>query len=110
MYFLIELLEDLSKFMLRHLPQICAALTATLMAVYGTDINKKVRHNTAKWHFLARFALFVFLCSFGYGAISYFATRLFIWILQQVSLWLLAPLIICIFLVVGLLAEDKNKI
>ena len=110
MHFLLNLSESLSRLMADYLPQICAALTATLMAIYGTDINRMVRRSTAKWHFLARFALFVFLCAFGYGTLSVFATWVFIWILKKVSLSLLAPLIICIFIVVGLLAEEKNKI
>jgi hypothetical protein len=104
------LVVKLSQFMREYLREISGALVATFLALYGGYINEWVKSLMKNYHFLARFAVFVLLCAFGYGALSVYTAVFVKGLLRQFTdLWL-APVIILCFLAIGLLAEEKKKI
>jgi hypothetical protein len=105
-----SLIADLSQFMRKYLHEISAALVATFLALYGGYINEWMKSLMKNYHFIARFAVFVLLCAFGYGAISVYAALSVKLLLAQIAdLWL-APTVVVCFLVIGLVAEKKRKI
>lgn len=66
----------LAVFLRGHLPSIAVGLVATILVIYGNSMNKFFRQQTKSMHFIARFTLFVLLCSAGYGFLSSQAVKL----------------------------------
>lgn len=63
-------LHALAQFFRSHIPSIAVGLVATILVIYGGAINRFFRKWTRSMHFVGRFALFVVLCSAGYGFLS----------------------------------------
>lgn len=63
-------IHDFAVFLRGHMPSIAVGLVATILVIYGSPMNKFFRKQTKSMHFLARFTLFVLLCSAGYGFLS----------------------------------------
>lgn len=63
-------------FLRDHIPSIAVGLVATILVIYGNKINGFFRKQTKSLHFVARFALFILLCSAGYGFLSSQAVKL----------------------------------
>lgn len=70
MKILMMFVHDFAGFLRGHLPSIAVGIVATILVVYGNQINGFFRKQTKSLHFLARFTLFVLLCSAGYGFLS----------------------------------------
>lgn len=105
-----HLFEAASRGMRPYLPQVALAITSTVLAIYGGDINKAVKDAVKSYPFIARLAVFVMLVAFGYGAINLLVSH---WLAQLMGLfgnfWLM-PITVTVFLLLGLLAEEKNQI
>ena len=89
--------------------QIAVALVATLLVIYGHTINRTLRALVKPYHFVIRVMAFVLLCTLGYGLIT-------VWGVHQVKVLIAAlpsvyftPVIVLVFIVLGILAERFNK-
>ena len=91
------------------IPQISIAIIATLLTIFGEDLNKSIKRHLRPTHFFTRLLIFVLVCAFGYGALSVFMTRLITEMLSCVGSLALAPIVIGVFLIIGYLAEHKNQ-
>jgi hypothetical protein len=105
-----EIMVSCSAQMHPYLPQIAAALVATLLVVYGSSINALVKRWVGGMHFIIRLLVFVALCSFGYGFLALILSRLFLNMFQKINSFYLAMVVVVIFIIVGVLAEKKNQI
>ena len=94
----------------RYLEEIGFAFFATLLAVYGQDINRAVRTRIREYHFLLRTLIFVFLCAFGYGWLILVIAPQLAGLLKLAPLRLLPLIVIILFVLLGILAERKRKI
>ncbi len=103
-------LDWLARTSRQHLSQISIALIATLLAIYGQDINRWVRQRTRQYHFIVRTLFFVFLCAFGYGWFTVYAGPHMTSLFQRLPPRVLPAVIIAIFVLLGVLAERKRKI
>lgn len=105
-----DLLIKLGRFTQGYLTEIALALIATLLVIYGSEINGLIKRQVRNLPYLARLLSFVLMCAFGYGAATIFLTPLAAhWLGQLPTQWLF-PAVLLIFLVVGWLAERKNQI
>ena len=57
---------------LGHMSQITTALTASLLVVFGDDINRFVKNRVRHRHFVVRTVTFVLVCAFGFGILAVF--------------------------------------
>ncbi|MFH1571717.1 MAG: DUF3392 domain-containing protein [Gemmatimonadota bacterium] len=91
-----------------HLSAISAAVTTTLLVVFGDDINRFVKNRIRGHNFLVRTAVFVALCAFGYGLLSVLLTPSVGALLTYFGSQYLAPVTLAAFVAMGLLAERKR--
>lgn len=90
--------------------EIILVFIGTVLGVFGDDINKALMKKIKKRNFLIRFSAFVALCTAGYGFITLFVGKfLFKYMRQMENIWLVLS-IVGLFLMIGLIAEGKNRI
>lgn len=105
-----EVLLALADWIRPHSGNIALALIATLLVVYGDDINTAVKKQLRPYPYLIRLIGFVVLCAFGYGALTVYATPVLEDLISKIPGLYLAPAIVLLFLLVGLLAERRRQI
>lgn len=93
-----------------HLYPIAMAMVATLLVIFGSDINRWVRKSVKKYNFFARLCIFVLLCGAGYGMATVFLTKILARMLGAAGNQYLAIVVALIFVGLGLIAEEKNQI
>ncbi|MGC6415757.1 MAG: DUF3392 domain-containing protein [Bradymonadia bacterium] len=103
-------LDWLARWSLSHLNAICLAMTTTLIAIYGQDVNRWVKRRLAGRHLLFRTAVFVFICAFGYGWCILKAAPKFAWLLRQLPTRSLPVVLLLIFVALGAIAERRRHI
>ncbi|HUE90926.1 DUF3392 domain-containing protein [Pseudomonas sp.] len=104
---LLDLIVTLSRWSRSHLYDISLAIMATLLVLFGPGINAWVQRNTSSMNFIFRTLIFVLLCAVGYGLLIVFATPYLAKGLGFFNNFTLAPVLILVFFVIGILA-DRN--
>lgn len=99
-----------SQWLYPYLDEIALAIIATLLVIYGNSINLMIKKQTGSLHFIARTTVFVGLCTFGYGFLVVFLTPILGKWLAGIGMIYLGPLIVGVFITLGVLAERKNQI
>ena len=90
--------------------EIMLVFAGTVMSVYGGDINKALMKKIKKENFFVRFGAFVALCTTGYGLIAFIIGKILVKYMSQLSnVWLIS-VIAGLFMLIGLIAEEKNHI
>lgn len=103
-------IRDFFRFIRGHLMEIMLAYSATVLSVYGSDINNSIKKMIRKHNFLVRFGTFVALCTFGYGLLTIIIGKILVAYMSHLSnLWLIS-IIAGLFILIGLIAEEKNRI
>lgn len=107
-----EILNDammpIAKWLRGNLYQVSLMMVATVLVIYGSNLNALVRNAVGGFHFVVRVAVFVALCAFGYGLITVYTVP---WVSRGLgmlpNIWLPA-IIFGIFVLLGILAEKKK--
>ncbi|HBC89678.1 MAG TPA: hypothetical protein DCZ94_22290 [Lentisphaeria bacterium] len=103
-------IEDFFRLVRGHLMEIMLVFVGTVLSVYGGDINKALMKKIKKENFFVRFGTFVALCAVGYGFIALIIGKVLVKYMGQLSnIWLLC-VIAGLFILIGLIAEEKNHI
>ncbi|GLR64594.1 DUF3392 family protein [Marinospirillum insulare] len=89
---------------------ITLALVATLLVIYGDQINRFVKRFLRPYPRLIRILGFVIMCAFGYGLLTVLLTPVFAGWFSLVSTKWLGLLVLLAFLVVGWIAESKKQV
>ncbi|WXL25373.1 DUF3392 domain-containing protein [Ectopseudomonas mendocina] len=105
MVLLLDLIATLSRWSRSHLHDISLAIIATLLVLIAPSINAWVQRNTASMNFVFRTLIFVLLCAVGYGMLIVFATPYLAQALGHFNNYTLAPVLILVFFIVGILAD-----
>ncbi|MEH8017977.1 DUF3392 domain-containing protein [Rheinheimera muenzenbergensis] len=108
--FLYQLLLDWGALFRPYVRDIALAMVATSLVVFGDDINRFVRGQTAGMHFIWRTLIFIALCAFGYGALTIFLTPVVAGQLAQLSNLWLPWATLAIFVLLALLAQRKRQL
>lgn len=107
MYQIKILIINFSQWLYPWLGEIAMAIMATLLVIYGHSINRWVKKQTSSMHFIFRTLIFILLCTFGYGALLIYLTPVLSHLLAGVGMIYLGPLIVGIFVTLGVLAEKE---
>ena len=92
------------------LPQISFAIIASLLIIYGNNVNKFVKKLLKRQKFFVRILIFVLVCGFGYGALTVYSANLLEDLLHSLDRNILTPILLSALLIVGILAERKNQL
>jgi hypothetical protein len=104
---LLDLLSDISRWSRGHLSDIALAIMATLLVLFGPGINAWVRRTIGGLNFFLRTLLFMLVCAVGYGLAIIFLTPWLASALGYFNNYTLAPVLLLIFFLIGVLA-DRN--
>lgn len=98
-----------SQWLRPHLMAISLMIVATLLVLYGNNVNAAVRRQIHHYHFIIRTTIFVLLCAFGYGLLTSLLTPFLARQLAHLPNYYLAPVVFIISIGLGLLAERKGQ-
>ena len=90
--------------------QAALAIIATLLVIFGNDINNTVKRLVAKQHFIVRTSVFILVCAFGYGLLTVWMTSLLAQQLAKVPNLYLLPVVFIIFFLLGMYAQKQRHI
>jgi hypothetical protein len=103
----LELIATLSRWSRSHLSDIALALMATLLVLFGPHLNAWVQRLIGRYNFVLRTLVFILVCALGYGLAIIFLTPQLAHALSFFSNYTLAPVLLLIFFLIGVLA-DRN--
>ncbi|WP_428241410.1 DUF3392 family protein [Gynuella sp.] len=106
--FLTNLMIDFSHWLRPWMPQLCMAVIASLLVIYGNNINRAVKQLVQGSHFIIRTAVFVLLCAVGYGMATVLLAPLLLKLLFSFGAQWYGLVIVLIFIVIGMLAQKHN--
>lgn len=107
---MLQLLNELGLMVRPHFYQIATMIVATLLVIYGNEVNQLIRRQISGLHFVLRAAIFVLVCAFGYGYLLLWFTPILSSWLHSIPLHLSAPATLAILLLLGILAERKKQL
>ncbi len=110
MEFVDPFIRDFFRFIRAHLMEIMLAYSATVLSVYGGDINNYIKKLIKKQNFFIRFGTFVALCTFGYGFLTIVIGKILVAYMCQLSNTWLISIIAALFILIGLIAEERKHI
>jgi hypothetical protein len=102
-------MDQLSEWMHPHLHGIALAMIATILVIFGNDINRWVRKLVRKYNFIVRLLVFIVVCAAGYGIATVFLTQALAKLLGSIHNHYLPIVVAIIFLALGLTAEERNQ-
>lgn len=86
------------------------SIVATLLVIYGNEINEFIKNSVKSLHFFARVMVFILVSAFAYGLATVLLSDLLDVIFQKLSNVALIPVMFASFIVIGLLAEHKKQV
>ena len=105
-----NVLNNLGMMIRPHFYELAMMIIATLLVIYGAEVNRMVKRQVAHWHFVFRTLVFIVVCAFGYGWLTVWFTPVLAGWLSLIPLHLLAVSTIGILFFLGFLAERKRQL
>ncbi|CUS49222.1 MAG: Protein of unknown function (DUF3392) [Idiomarinaceae bacterium HL-53] len=103
-----EILRTLTRLVEPYLSTVGMMVVATLLVLYGDNINKTIKRQINHYHFLLRTLLFILVCAFGYGLLLTWLAPLLSQFLGQIPRLYLGISVLGIVVLLGVLAERKR--
>lgn len=105
-----ELLQPLADLFLPYRTQCAMAIIATLLVLYGGDINDAIKRMIAPMHFALRTVIFILVCAFGYGMFTVWMTPILAAQIAKIPNIYEAPAVLGFFVVLGAIAQKQKQI
>lgn len=90
--------------------QCALAIIATILVIFGNDLNNVVKQLVRKQHFVIRTIIFIVVCAVGYGLITVWLTELLSLQLAKIPNLYIIPVVSVIFIGLGLYAQKQRHI
>lgn len=103
-------LVQASMWLRPHITTIAFMVVATLLVLYGNNINALVKRNILHFHVVVRVIIFILLCAFGYGLLTTWLTPFVASQLASLPNHYLSPIVAIITIALGVLAERKRQV
>ncbi len=107
---LFALYVKLNIWLRSQLPQISFGIIATILIIYGNNINRFFKKILKRYNFFIRILGFVIVCSFVYGALTLVGVNIFRNLLYKIDRNMLAPVLFLALIFIGILADRKKQI
>lgn len=109
--FFAESFEALNLFLADHMGFIAGAISASALVIASRDIDRIFREQVKRKHFLWRTLLFILVCGVGYEIATALLTEFLLFLVRQkIGLIYLAPLLVLLFVLIGIGAQRKKYI
>jgi len=105
-----DLLIEIGQWFRGYQYQTAMAIIATLLVIFGNDINNRLKKLVAKQHFIIRSVIFILVCAFGYGLLTIWLTGLLSAQLSNIPNLYIVPVILLIFSSLGMYAQKQRHI
>jgi len=105
-----DILVSASQSLCPYLYKIAMAITAACLVLFGNHVNGFIRDMVKGYNFFLRLAVFIIVVTFGYGALSLLLGKILEQFLAMIPLLYLCPVLIVIFIIIGIIAEEKKHI
>ncbi|MDG1750910.1 MAG: DUF3392 domain-containing protein [Thalassotalea sp.] len=86
------------------------AIIATILVIFGHDINNVIKQLIRKQHFVIRTLIFIVVCAIGYGLVTVWLTEFLSLQLAKIPNLYVVPLVVIIFTALGLYAQKQRHI
>lgn len=103
----LELIATLSRWSRGHLFDISLAIMATLFVLFGPGLNAWVQKNIAGLNFILRTLIFVVFCAVVYGLGIVYLTPWLAKGLAQLNNYTLAPVLVLLLFILGIIADRR---
>ena len=110
MEWMLEIFRHFGDWMRPYADEIAFSQMATLLVVYGERLNRAVRKSLSDLHFLLRFAVYVLICAFGYGALSVGVGRVGADFYRSIQVEWLPFVVLAIFALIAHLAQKARHV
>ncbi|WP_448552608.1 DUF3392 domain-containing protein [Thalassotalea montiporae] len=107
---LIELAGQLGQWFRPYQGQCAMAIIATLLVLFGGEISQSIRQLIKNQHLVVRTLIFVLVCAFGYGAATVWLSGFLAELLAQISDLYLVPVVVSVFIGLGMYAQKQRHI
>lgn len=107
---MIDSLAELGQWFRAYQYQSALAMVATVLVIFGNDINNAIRKLIKTQHFIIRSLVFVLVCTFGYGFATVWLTRLLSEQLAQIPNSYIVLVVAGIFIGLGMYAQKQRHI
>jgi len=105
-----ELLQPVADWFIPYRSQCAMAIIATLLVLYGGDINNAIKRMIAPMHFALRTVIFILVCAFGYGMFTVWLTPILAQQIARLPNVYEAPAVLAFFVVLGAIAQKQRQI
>ncbi|MCH8475102.1 MAG: DUF3392 domain-containing protein [Opitutales bacterium] len=103
-------MELISEYLRPHTGTIAFSIMATILIIYGNDINRSIKKHIQQYAFPIRVAIFVAVCAFGYGYATMLLARLLATGFSHLTDLQLLAALLTLFIALGFMAERKRYI
>lgn len=110
MDFILDILNTTSGWMREYMSAICLSMIATLLTIFGNDINLLIKKQIGSLQFFLRVTLFVIFCAFGFAFLTSFLSPLLVNFLSGLDDIWVTICVIGIFYLIGIIAQKKGMI
>jgi hypothetical protein len=107
MDFLLDLLATVSRWSRSNLSEISLALVGCLLVLFGSDFKAWVEQRISNFAGALRIPLMALLVTIGSGAALIYATPWVIRGLSQFNNYSLAPVLLVVLILIGVVADRK---
>jgi hypothetical protein len=105
-----EILINGASWLRPYINDCAMAIIATILVIYGNDINNAIKGLVKKQHFIVRTFTFILVCAFGYGLMTVWLTPLLAKLLLKLPSMYLVPAVVVVFVSLGLVAQKQRHI
>lgn len=105
-----DILIHLGQLIRPYQYQCAMAVVATLLVIFGNDINQAVKHLLRKRHLAIRSIVFIVVCAIGYGMLTVRLTGLLSQQFSKIPDMYFAPVLLFVFVVLSIYAQRQRHI
>jgi len=105
-----ELLQPLANWYVPYRAECAMAIIATLLVLYGGDINNAIKRMIAPLHIALRTIVFILVCAFGYGMFTVWMTPILASQIARIPTIYEAPAVLGFFIILGSMAQKQRQI
>jgi hypothetical protein len=87
---------------------IALGIVATMLVIYGAPIGRLIKRGIRHFHFIIRLSILVLICSAGYTSLTVFSADIIAGALHGLDDLVLGPVVVGLFVGLGVLAERKR--